>query len=366
MITIPAAAPARRFQRHRDLLCSAFKDQLDAGQYILGDAVGQFEQAFAKFIQARDSVGVANGTDALELALRAVGVGAGDLILTVSHTAVATATAIRRCGAEPRFVDVDGTAQIDTSALSRALIAGKYAAVVVVPLYGATPDMCKVQEIARSHQVPVICDAAQAHGALFDGRPLTDFCTAASYSFYPTKNVGAPGDGGAVCSNNPSITARVRTLRQYGWDEHRISHVTGMNSRLDSVQAALLLKLLPFATHDNQRRRDIASHFGEALQGSSLVALEVNPKTLPVYHQYVVRSDERDRLRNHLLQRGIGSLIHYAIPCHRQPAFSASSLLASGPLKVTETLCAQILSIPTYPELTDGEVGMIADALRSF
>lgn len=363
---IPAAAPNRRFQRHRKLLTEAFAEQIDAGQYILGEAVGSFEQAFAHFIQAREAVGVANGTDALELALRAVGVGVGDLVLTVSHTAVATATAIRRCGAQPRFVDVDETAQIDTSALSRAVDTAHHAAIVVVPLYGATPDMRKMQEIAQSHQVPLICDAAQAHGALFNDRPLTDFCAAASYSFYPTKNLGAPGDGGAVCTNDSSIAACVRALRQYGWDEQRISHETGMNSRLDSVQAALLLKLLPFAATDNQRRRDIASHFDEALRESTVRPLAIASKALPVYHQYVVRSDDRDRLSAHLREHRIGSLIHYATPCHRHPAFSERSLLAAGQLTVTEILCEQILSIPVYPELTDAEVERVASALRNF
>lgn len=366
MIAIPAAAPHRRFERHRHLLTQAFAEQIDAGQYILGGVVQQFEQAFAQVIQAQEAVGVANGTDALELALRAVGVGAGDLVVTVSHTAVATATAIRRSGAEPRFVDVDENGQIDTSALSRTMAAVRPAALVVVPLYGAPPDMGEVQKIAQRHQVPVVCDAAQAHGALFDGRPLTAFCAAASYSFYPTKNLGIPGDGGAVCSDDPKIATRVRALRQYGWDEQRISHETGMNSRLDSAHAALLLRLLPFLAADNQRRRNIAARFDEALRGSRVRPLAATPKALPVYHQYVVRSDARNRLSAYLHEHGIGTLVHYATPCHRQPAYCDESLLAVGPLTVTESLCNQILSIPVYPELTDTEVGMIADALHRF
>lgn len=366
---IPVFDLRRQYESIREEIQQAIVRVLERGRFILGEEVAAFEHEFVAFCGVAYAVGVGSGTEALQLALRACGIGPGDEIITVSHTAVATVAAIEMAGARPVLVDVDPRRYTIDPAKVEEQITASTRAILPVHLYGCPADMVSLLEIARRHHLLVIEDCTQAHGALYKGRPVGSWGDLAAFSFYPTKNLGAYGDGGAVVTHNPVLAERVRLLREYGWAERYVSHIKGMNSRLDEIQAAILRVKLRHLEAWNKRRRQIAAmyqeHLADAASRWGLTLPEEPEGARHVYHLYVVRHPRRDALRRFLEERGIGTLIHYPVPVHLQPAY-ADLRYREGSLPVTEALSREVLSLPMYPELTDAEVRMVSEALREF
>lgn len=362
---IPQSNPKASYLAHREAIDAAIARVMHSGWYILGDEVKAFEQAFAELHGAQWGVGVANGTDAIELALRACGVGAGDYVVTVSHTAVATVSAIARLGARPLFADIDPERYtMDPQSLRELLHVSRelsIKAVVVVHLYGQPADMPEILALAQAHECAVIEDCAQAHGACLAGRGVGTWGDLGCFSFYPTKNLGAFGDGGIIVGTNPELEQELRSLREYGWHTRYISDGVGFNSRLDELQAAILLAKLASLGQDNARRQSIAQRYDQALSGIVHTPLRY-PSLSHVYHQYVIRADGRDRLRALLQEAGIGTLVHYPLPVHKQPAFTDPEYRPVS-LSNTEAVCERILSLPIYPELSDADVEAVIAAL---
>ncbi len=368
---IPQSNPLAGYQERQAELDAALLQVMQSGWYILGREVEEFEREFAEFTDRRQGVGTASGTDAIELALRACGVGAGDLVFTVSHTAVATVVGIERSGAEVAVVDIDPeTYTMSPTCLEETIEAAaqqghRAAAIVPVHLYGHPADMPELLKIARKHQLVVVEDCAQAHGARLDGKLVGTWGDAAVFSFYPTKNLGAFGDGGLVATDDDAIAERARELRQYGWRERFISAETGMNTRLDEIQAALLRVRLRHLDNDNQRRRQIAGRYAAGLAESEVQLPSVRPGAEHVYHQFVVQTERREELREFLKSRGVGTALHYPCPVHQQPAY-ADRLFGCERLPVTEAIRPRILSLPMFPQLSDTEVATVVEAIQQW
>jgi len=336
---------------------------LASGIYINGPEVAAFEREFAAFLGATGAVGVANGTDAIELALRALGIGAGDQVVTVANTVTATVAAIVATGAVPVYVDVEPeTMLIDGQALKAALQrdhARRIKAVIPVHLYGQACDMPSLMELVRGYGMQVIEDCAQAHGATVGGRLAGTWGDLATFSFYPTKNLGAFGDGGAVVGGNVAALERVRRLRQYGWRTRYISEEHGRNSRLDEMQAAVLRARLPRLEMENARRAELAKQLSRALADGGLRLPSVAPGRTHVWHQFVVRTPRRDMLKQALEKQGVICGVLYPTPIHRQPAYAVSEIA----LPHTERACAEVLSLPLHPGLTEADIARIAAAV---
>ncbi|MBI3096107.1 MAG: DegT/DnrJ/EryC1/StrS family aminotransferase [Rhodocyclales bacterium] len=356
--------PQAQYLAHKAEIDAAIQAVLDSGRYVLGRDAEAFEHEFAAYVGVAHGVGVGSGTEALHLALKACDIGVGDEVITVSHTAVATVAAIELVGATPVFADIDETCCTLAPALLEQLITPRTRAIIPVHLYGQAADLDPVIEMARRHRLVVIEDCAQAHGATYRGRPVGSFGELACFSFYPTKNLGAIGDGGMVVTGDATLAAKMRLLREYGWSERYVSHVAGWNSRLDEIQAAVLRVKLRYLDSDNAARGRIAGIYNVALKDCCGLQLPATrPGNSHVYHLYVVRSDERESLRQHLQRHGIAAGIHYPLPVHRQPAYS-SRFPASLP--VTDRVAAEVLSLPIYPELGDVEVSTVIDTVLGF
>jgi dTDP-4-amino-4,6-dideoxygalactose transaminase len=364
---IPWACPLAQYRTHQAPIQRAINRVLDSGTYILGAEVESFETAFADFCGGdHHAVGVASGTDALVLALKALGIGPGDEVITVSHTAVATVAAVLATGATPALVDVDEISMtLDPAALAAAATP-RSKAVIAVHLYGQAADLDPVLAFARRQRLAVIEDCAQAAGGRYRGRRLGSIGDIGCFSFYPTKNLGAIGDGGLMLTADANLAARVRRLQQYGWDEARKTHEAGLNSRLDSLQAAILNVKLPHLESDNARRAAIARRYEHGLAGLPLTTPKARAGTDHVYHLYVIGSAERDKLMAHLRDRGIGCAVHYPVPVHHQRGYAERVIVPQDGLAVTERICQRILSLPLYPELTDDDVNRVIEALRSY
>lgn len=374
-VMIPQVDPRAGYLEDKERVDTAVLRILESGQYILGPEVESFEAEFASYLGVAHGIGVANGTEAVQVALGAVGVGPGDLVLTVSHTAVATAAAIRACGAEPVWVDVaPGRFVMDVAALDAAAAAlraspdsDRLKAVVAVHLYGDMVDPESLLAVCRRHGLRLVEDCAQAHGAAWNGRRAGSFGDASAFSFYPTKNLGALGDGGMVCTNDAGVREHALLLRQYGWRQRYISDVEGINSRLDPVQAAILRVGLARLDERNAARARIAATYDRALSDvAGIVTPVAGPGVAHVYHQYVVRSPDRDALAAWLRAEGIGCAIHYPAPVHLQPAYRGRFDRSGGTLERTEALAGEILSLPMYPQLGEAVAARIADAVRRF
>ncbi|MBI5487507.1 MAG: DegT/DnrJ/EryC1/StrS family aminotransferase [Deltaproteobacteria bacterium] len=334
--------------------------------YILGEEVEALEAEFARAHDCAYGVGVGSGTDALQLALRACGVKAGDEVLTVANVWVPTVCAIRAAGARPVFVDIaPRTFGMDPEKIAGALTP-RTAAILPVHLYGQVVDMDPILEAAAKRGIPVIEDACQAHGARYRGRKAGSLGAAGCFSFYPTKNLGAYGDGGMVVTNDAAVARSVRSLRNYGETQPRYTcREVGVNSRLDELQAAMLRVKLRRLDGWNERRRRHAARYDAGLAGSAVRVPCEARKARHVYHLYVVRSARRDELRAWLAERGVGTAVHYPIPVHLQPAFARLGY-RRGDLPETERACEQVLSLPIYPELTAAQVRRVIDAIREF
>jgi len=360
------AYPLEDFRAHRREIEAALHAMLEHGHYILGEEVAAFEREFAEWIGARHAIGVANGTDAIEMLLRGLGIGRGDVVAVPSHTAVASVAAIARAGATPFLVDVDGrTFTITPETLEAALRAeGAIKAVLAVHLYGHPADVAGLQALCDRRGVILLEDCAQAHGATWQGRRAGSLARGAAFSFYPTKNLGAIGDGGAVTTNDDDLAGRIREVRQYGWRERYISAVEGVNSRLDEMQAAILRVKLRALDAGIATRRRLAALYGDGLAKIPGVSAPVTREGFGhAWHLYVIRSKQRDALMKHLLDAGVPVALHYPAAVHQQPAYAASM---HGSMKETEALIPEILSLPLHPHLNDEAVRFTVDVIQQF
>ena len=362
---IPCADPRAGYLARKSEIDAAIAQVLESGRYIIGENVRAFEEEFSRYTGIDHAVSVGSGTEALHIALRACGVGPGDEVVTVSHTAVATVAAIELAGARPVLVDIEPRYfGLDPDRLEAA-ISARTKAIIPVHLYGHPADMDPIWRVARSHGIRVIEDCAQAHGAWYSGRHVGAMSDVATFSFYPTKNLGALGDGGLVASNDPEIARRARLLREYGWQERYVSSVPGWNSRLDEIQAAVLRVKLRYLDEDNAKRVGLARLYQALLSTSGVTLPSERVGSRHVYHLFVVRARDRDALQSYLGSKGISALVHYPVPVHLQPAY-LGRLAGAGALDESEAAAREVLSLPLYPELTEANVRTVADAVATY
>jgi dTDP-4-amino-4,6-dideoxygalactose transaminase len=341
---------------------AAVQRVLNNAQFILGQEVKDFEVAFAAYLGVQAAVGVASGTAALYLALLACDVGAGDEVITTAHTFFATAEAISQTGARPVFVDIDPRTYNLNPDLVEAAITPRTRAIVPVHLYGQPADLAPLQEITQRHQLWLIEDAAQAHGAMYQGQYCGSFGHLACFSFYPGKNLGAYGDAGAVVGNDEQLLKRVRQLRDHGRSAKYIHERVGFGERMDALQAAVLNVKLGYLDQWNEKRRHWAQTYTSCLGDCPVSTPYEQPVVRHVYHQYVIRSSRRDELLTHLKSHGIEAGIHYPVPLHRQPAYIDNYRETSLP--VTEMTAKEVLSLPMYPEINEEYIARVVKAIR--
>jgi dTDP-4-amino-4,6-dideoxygalactose transaminase len=360
---VPLNDLQRQTASMRDDIDAAVAAVVASGWYVLGPTVSAFEAEFSAYTGVPHCVSVANGTEALELALRAVGCGPGRDVVTVANAGMYAGTAILAVGARPVFADIEpATMTMDPRSLEQ-VIGRETGAVVVTHLYGQLADTAGLLAVTRACGVPLIEDCAQAHGAERDGRKAAAAGTIGCFSFYPTKNLGALGDGGALVTHDGDLAERLRLLRQYGWRSRYVSEDHGRNSRLDEIQAAVLRAKLPRLDGWNARRREIVAAYRDAAHGSVVVP---DPSGLDyVAHLCVVRTTRRDELRAHMEARGIRTDIHYPVPDHRQRAMQ-DHVAGQIALPQTEAASLEVLTLPCFPELTGGEIARVCDALAAF
>ena len=376
-LPVQQADPLAGYLAHQSEIDAAIARVLSSGYYLLGDETRAFEAEFAHFVGSDQGVAVANGTDALRLALQACGVGqvTGDQVIgdhevigdreviAPSFTATATIAAICQSGARPVFADID----LDTYTLDprhvQAAITPRTKAIVAVHLYGHPAPLAKLQAIATQHGLLLIEDCAQAHGATWLGQPVGSVGIAAAFSFYPTKNLGALGDAGMIVTHDAHAAEQARLLRMYGWRQRYVSDIEGWNSRMDELQAAVLRVKLRHLSAENARRQDIARYYLEQLADLPIGLPVTLAECTHVYHQFVIRSAERDALAAALKQQQIATAIHYPVPVHLQPAYARH---VRAPLPASEQAAREVLSLPAYPQLTDAQVERVAAAVRRF
>jgi dTDP-4-amino-4,6-dideoxygalactose transaminase len=362
---ILCANPRLQYLARKGEIDGAVMRVLDRGRYILGEEVKALESEFAAYIGVKYGIGVGSGTESLHLALKACEIGVGDEVVTVSHTAVATVAAIEQAGATPVLVDIEPDFFTIDSRKIATVITPKTKAIIPVHLYGQAADLDPILEIARTYELRVIEDCSQAHGATYKGKRVGSYGDLACFSFYPTKNLGALGDGGMVVTDQPELAHRVGLLRESGWKERRISLLPGWNSRLDEVQAAILRIKLHYLDQDNAARARIASMYNTKLIGCDMVLPTCRQETNHVYHLYVVRTQRRDVLKGHLKDKGIATLVHYPVPVHLQPAYQGR-LTGVDQLMETKRAAQEVLSLPIYPELTEADLEAVINAVRTF
>ncbi len=363
---ILTANPREQYISHKEEIDAAIQKVLSGGWYILGNEVSSFEQEFAQFTGSAFGVGVASGTDAVFLALKAIGIEQGDEVITVSHTATATVAAVVAAGATPVFVDIDSETYTLYPKLLEKNITARTKAVIPVHIYGQPAELDRILETAKKHSLRVIEDCCQAHGAQFQGKPVGSFGDMGCFSFYPTKNLGGVGDGGMVVTSDAELNAKLKLLRLYGWKERYSSDIFGYNSRLDEIQAAILRVKLKTLNKDNNARRYLAELYSAGLKdtGDLILPLEAD-YARHVYHLYVVRTSKRDALMDYLKANGVLCGIHYPVPVHEQKAFIELSR-GGEKLKNTDLAKDRILSLPLYPELSEKSVEKVISLIKKF
>jgi dTDP-4-amino-4,6-dideoxygalactose transaminase len=362
---IPLLDLVSQYEQLSDEVLPAIKDVLSRGQFILGEEVELFEEKFAAYCGADHGVGVASGTDALHLALRALGIGSGDEVITAANTFAATGFAIAYTGATPVFVDVEpADYNIDVNLIERA-VTPRTKAIIPVHLYGQPADMDPILSIARKYGLKVVEDACQAHGALYRGRRVGSLGHAGCFSFYPGKNLGAYGDGGAIVTNDSDLAEKIRLLRNYGQRVKNAHSMLGFNSRLDTLQAAILLVKLNYLDRWNDQRRASAERYNELLAQSGVQIPADKPDVRHVFHLYVIQHERRDDLLNHLKQRHIYCGVHYPTPLHLAAPFRSASTVPDG-VPQCSTLSKRILSLPIYPEFTDAQADHVVESILAF
>ena len=363
---IPLVDLKRQYTILKTELDLAISVVLVNADFIMGSAVSEFEQSFAKYCQTIHAIGVASGTSALQLAMHALGIGQGDEVITVAHTFIATCEPISLLGAKPVFVDVDPESfTLDPSQLEKA-ISSKTKAIIPVHLYGQCANMTAILEIAKQYNIPVIEDAAQAHGAEHYKQLAGSMGDIGCFSFYPGKNLGAYGDAGAVTTNSETLAKKVAQLRDHGRSQKYLHDVVGYGERLDTLQAGILNVKLKHLERWTKQRREIAQRYSQELQNVHGIQIPLEAKhNKSVYHLYVIQHDKRDQLRQHLQGDGISSGIHYPTPVHLQPAYRHLGYMKDS-LPITETLASRILSLPIFPEMSDDEVSQVIDSIKRF
>jgi dTDP-4-amino-4,6-dideoxygalactose transaminase len=363
-VTIPFVDLKTQYRRLKPDIDAAVQSVMERGAYVMGKEHSEFEQAFANYVGAKHCLGVATGTDALELAIRACGIGLGDEVITVPNTFIATTEAITHAGAKLRWVEVDRrTYNIDPAGIEEA-ITPQTKAILPVHLYGQPADMEPIMAIAQRHDLKVIEDCAQAHGAKYHGQKVGTFGEVACFSFYPGKNLGAYGDGGAIVTSNDEIAERIKLLRNHGQREKYVHALEGYCHRLDNLQAAVLLVKLPHLDEWNECRRQAAATYSRLLQDvPGIVIPYVLPTVEPVYHLYVVQVPDRERVQSALKAEGIETGIHYPIPLHQQPAYAYLGC-QSEDFPISATLGPKILSLPMFPEITEAQIQTVVKVLR--
>ena len=362
---IPILDLTQQYQQLKPQMEKAVLDVLSSGSYVLGKNVTAFEQEIADYIGTKRAVGVANGTDALQLALRALDIGPGDEVITVSFTFFATAEVIGLVGATPVFVDIDpNTFNIDYTQLEKK-ITPKTKAIIPVHLYGQPVEIDPIIEIAKKYNLYVIEDCAQAIGATYNGKKAGSFGDIGCFSFFPSKNLGAYGDGGMITTNSDFLAERILGLRNHGGKVRYYHEELGLNSRLDEMQAAILRVKLPHLDKWNEQRREAAYRYNELLKGVEGVETPVELKgTTCVYHQYTIKTPARDAMHEKLKEKGVMTMIYYPVPAHLQEAFKNLEI-AEGCLPITEDLTKKVLSLPIFPEITDTQQKQVAEAIKS-
>lgn len=361
---VPFGNLKAHYQEYKTQIDEAVQRTLDSGYFILGPELTKFEKEFEEYLGNGYVSGCANGTDAIYLALMACDVGAGDEVLVVAHTAVPTICAIRMTGAQPKFVDIDAaTYTMDVDDLE-SKITKTTKAIVPVHLYGQVSNMEPIMALAEKHGLKVIEDCAQSTGALYKGRMAGTIGDFGTFSFYPSKNIGAFGDGGAVSTNSRENYDRLNMLRNYGQSKRYYHDSEGINSRLDEIQAAILSVQLPYVGEWNTRRREIAHRYTAGLK-DVVVTPHEDQNGHHVYHLYVIQTNDRDELIEFLMERGVQALIHYPIPAHMQKAYAYLNY-KPGSLPATEYVTKRIVSLPMFPQLTDEQVDYVIESVKAF
>jgi dTDP-4-amino-4,6-dideoxygalactose transaminase len=360
---IYCANPKAQYLSYRKEIDQAIKKVLNNDQYILGSEVSELEQKFASYIGVNSSVGVANGTDAIEISLRAMGIGEGDKVITVSHSAVATIAGIESTGASALVIDLEKDFYTMDHNLLEAAYDKQVKAVVAVHIYGQSSQIDKIKEFCVEKNIFLIEDVAQAHGASFNNMKLGSIGDVGCFSCYPTKNLGAVGDGGIVTTNNSNLAKKIRMIREYGWN-NRISEIKGRNSRLDEIQAAVLNIKLKNLDYDNNRRKKIAEIYDD-LNCHNFITPTYRKNADHVFHLYVCRLKARDKLITYLNERDIFPGIHYSTPIHKQPAY-IKNLKQGSVMNITENIANEIISLPMYPELPHDDAKKIRNHINNF
>ena len=359
------ANPSAQFYSYQKEIEDATLKVFHGTQYILGPQVSALEEEFSNYIGTNFAIGVANGTDALEIAIKSLEIGPGDEIITVSHTAVATVSAIEASGAIPVLVDVDPIFfTLDFSQLEEVLTP-KTKAIIAVHLYGQSANLDAINEFCIKHNLYLIEDASQAHGAKWNEKKVGSIGHIGCFSCYPTKNLGAIGDAGLITTNDINLNRKIRMLREYGWKDRYISYCSGRNSRLDEVQAAILRVKLRYLDQDNKKRQNIACKYNALLNEVNIKLPLLQKNVDAVFHLYVAKVELRDELVKFLKENDIQAGIHYPVPIHLQPAYK-NKIRTSSSLLITETLAKEVISLPIYPELEDRQVFQVAETIKEF
>lgn len=364
-MTIPLVNLKMQYAPLKDEIISGIEHVFEGMQLFLGENVQAVEKEFAKFCDVEFGVGVSDGTAALHIILRAMDIGPGDEVITVSHTFIATPEAILLAGAKPVFVDIDPQTYLMDLSQVEAKITPRTKAILPVHLYGQTVDMDPLLDLAAKYHLRVIEDACQAHGAEYKGRKAGSLGDAAAFSFYYSKNLGAYGEGGFITTKDPDLYRRIRMIRDHGSERRYYHDLVGMNARLDEIQAVVLRAKLPHLAQWNQQRRAHAAMYSQLLQGSPAITPIVNHHNTPIYHLYVVRVPKRDKLQAYLKEQGIFTGIHYPVPNHLQPAMKSLGY-KPGDFPVTEATVEQILSLPMFAELTADQISQVTDTIQAF
>jgi dTDP-4-amino-4,6-dideoxygalactose transaminase len=363
---IPFGDPSASYQAHRSEIDLAIKRVLDSGWYVLGTEVDAFEKEFAAFHgENLHAVGVANGTDAIALCLRGLGLGMGDEVITPSHTAVATVAGIEQAGCTPVFADIDPHTRCIAPSSVRERVGSSTRAIMPVHIYGKPAEMHRILEIAKAHKLAVVEDCSQAHGGEINGQKVGTFADISAYSCYPTKNLGGTGDGGVILCRSKEFAEKIISIRQYGWNEARESIIPGFNSRLDELQAAILRVKLQHLADDNNKRREIALRYNSAFKDLP-VTLPALPETeLHAMHLYVIEYDRRNALMEYLRSHQIGASLHYPLAVHQHAAY-ADRIRGGDALPVTEQFYQRNLTLPMYPELSNEEIEHIISTVQNW
>jgi dTDP-4-amino-4,6-dideoxygalactose transaminase len=362
---VPVANPKASYMAHADEIDAAIQRVLESGHYILGKEVESFEGNFADVTGAQYAVGVGSGTDAVALSLVAAGVARDDEVITVSHTAVATVAAIEQIGAIPVFVDINSESMCIDPRKLQAAISPRTKAIVAVHIYGRMADMQAIMAIANEYGLLVIEDCAQAHGAKIDGKHAGTFAHAGAFSFYPTKNLGCIGDGGAIITNSADIYQKLKMIREYGWQTRFDSVISGINSRLDEIQAAILNVKLPHLDREIERRNEIALRYSSSIDANQLGYPIVVAGQTHAMHLYVVQTDRRDQFMEYMQANNISTAVHYPIPVHKQQAYMGRIRCADA-LVNTETISGQIVTLPMFAQMSDEQVETVCTALTNW